>query len=84
MTADPEPEKPLELIFRPTHGVAIVYLRNPALREAEIAYLKDKLPDGVEIRVDPKLDYVLLKPDLSTLRQMMEFAGTNRMWRWPL
>jgi hypothetical protein len=83
MTADEETERPLEVVFRPAHGLAMVFLRNPTRPEPEIEYIRQALPD-VDIRFDPKLDYVLLKLDASTLRQMTEFAAKNRTWRWRL
>jgi hypothetical protein len=40
VTAHQEPEKPLEVVFRPALGLAMVLLRNPMRPEPEIEYLK--------------------------------------------
>jgi hypothetical protein len=78
------PEKPLEVVFRPAHGLAMVFLRNPTRPEPEIEYLKQAFPHGVGIIIDPKVDYVLLKLDATTLRQMTEFGARKKTWRWRL
>jgi hypothetical protein len=36
---------------------------------------------GVDARIDPKVDHLLLKLPESTLRQVNEYAGQNRMAR---
>jgi hypothetical protein len=80
MTADQKTERPLEIVFRPGHAVGMVYLRNPTGPGPEIEYLKQALP-GVDVRVDPKVDYLLLRLPASTLREVTEFAARNKIAR---
>jgi hypothetical protein len=70
-----------DIVFRPGNAVGLAYLRNPRgpLEEAADA-LRRSLP-GVDVRVDPKVDHLLLKLPESTLRQVNEYAGQNKMAR---
>jgi len=51
--------------------VGIVYLRNPRNPSPEIEYLRERLP-GVDVRVDPKVDVLLLKLPDAALREVTE------------
>src|SRR5215813_2283115 len=73
-------EKPLEIVFRPGQAVGMVYLRNPRNLGPEIDYLRQALP-GVDVRVDPKVDVLLLKLPDSALREVTEFAIKNKIAR---
>jgi hypothetical protein len=73
-------EKPLEIVFRPGQAVGIVHLRNPRNPGPEIEYLRQALPD-VDVRVDPKVDVLLLKLPDSALREVTEFAVKNKIAR---
>jgi hypothetical protein len=66
-------EKPLKIVFRPGQAVGLVYLRNPRNPGPEIEYLRCALPD-VDVRVDPKVDVLLLKFPESALREVTDFA----------
>ena len=70
-----------DIVFRPGYAVGLAYLRNPrgTIEEAAEA-LRRALP-GVDVRVDPKVDHLLLKLPESTLRQVNEYAGQNLMAR---
>src|SRR5262249_37530635 len=73
-------EKPLEIVFRPGQAVGIVYLRNPRNPGPEIDYLRRTLPD-VDVRIDPKVDVLLLKLPDSALREVTDFAIKNKIAR---
>jgi hypothetical protein len=73
-------EKPLEIVFRPGQAVGIVYLRNPRNPGPEIEHLRQALP-GVDVRVDPKVDVLLLKLPEAALREVTEFAVKNKIAR---
>jgi hypothetical protein len=73
-------EKPLEIVFRPGQAVGMVYLRNPRNPGPEIAYLRQALPN-VDVRVDHKVDVLLLKLPDSALREVTEFAVKNKIAR---
>jgi len=80
MPAIRKSERPLEIVFRPGQAVGVVYLRNPRNPGAEIEYLRQALPD-VDVRVDPKVDVLLLKLPDSALREVTEFAIKNKIAR---
>src|SRR5262249_32262470 len=80
MTAHQRTERPLEIVFRPGHAVGMVYLRNPRNPGPEIEYLRQALP-GVDVRVDAKVDVLLLKLPEAALREVTEFAVKNKIAR---
>ena len=71
---------PIEIVFRPGHAVGMVHLRNPTHPGPEIEYLKSALP-GVDVRVDPKVDYLLVKLSPSILREVTDFAAKHKIAR---
>lgn len=80
MAAGSKIERPLEIVFRNGQAVGLVYLRNPRNPGPEIEYLRKALP-GVDVRVDPKVDTLLLKLPESALREVTEFAVKNKIAR---
>jgi hypothetical protein len=80
MPASSKVEKPLEIVFRPGQAVGMVYLRNPRNPAPEIEYLQRALPD-VDVRVDPKVDVLLLKLPESALRDVTDYAVRNKIPR---
>ena len=80
MPASSKVEKPVEIVFRPGQAVGMVYLRNPRNPAPEIEYLQRALPD-VDVRVDPKVDVLLLKLPASALREVTDYAVRNKIPR---
>src|SRR5262245_27457115 len=80
MAASTTSEKPLEIVFRPCQAVGIFHLRNPRNPGPEIDYLRHELPD-VDVRVDLKVDVLLLKLPDSALREVTDFAVKNKIAR---
>jgi hypothetical protein len=72
-----------DVVFRPGNAVGLVYLRNPrdASATQELVELLNRALPGVDARIDPKVDQLLLKLPDSTLRQVNEYAGQNLMAR---
>jgi hypothetical protein len=80
MAASSKIERPLEIVFRPGQAVGLVHLRNPRNPAPEIEYLRKALP-GVDVRVDPKVDTLLLKLPESACEQWrsIDLADLKRM-----
>jgi hypothetical protein len=72
-----------DIVFRPGNAVGLAYLRNPrdASATRELVELLNQALPGVDARIDPKVDQLLLKLPESTLRQVNEYAGQNCMAR---
>jgi hypothetical protein len=72
-----------DIVFRPGNAVGLAYLRNPrdASATRELIELLNRALPGVDARIDPKVDHLLLKLPESTLRQVNEYAGQNCMAR---
>jgi len=70
-------ERPLEIVFRPGQAVGLVHLRNPRNPGPEIEYLRKALP-SVDVRVDPKVDTLLLKLPESALREVTALTISSR------
>jgi hypothetical protein len=72
-----------DIVFRPGNAVGLAYLRNPRDASAthDLVNLLNRALPGVDARIDPKVDHLLLKLPESTLRQVNEYAGQNRMAR---
>ena len=70
-----------DIVFRPGNAVGLAYLRNPrdASATRELIELLNRALPGVDARIDPKVDHLLLKLPESTLRQVNEYAGQNCM-----
>ena len=61
----------------------LCFLRNPrdASATRELVELLNRALPGVDARIDPKVDHLLLRLPDSTLRQVNEYAGQNLMAR---
>jgi hypothetical protein len=70
-----------DIVFRPGYAVGLAYLRNPRGANEEAAEALRRALPGVDVRVDPRVDHLLLKLPESTLRQVNEYAGQNLMAR---
>jgi len=72
-----------DIVFRSGNAVGLAYLRNPrdASATRELVELLNQALPGVDARIDPKVDQLLLKLPESTLRQVNEYAGQNCMAR---
>jgi hypothetical protein len=70
-----------EVVFRPGNAVGLAHLHRPrdAAATEKLVQLLNQV--GIDARIDPKVDHLLLKLPESTLRQVNEYAGQNCMAR---